>query len=181
MMVTWRCLPFDALLPRTLYALLQLRSEVFVVEQACAFQDLDGADPDCLHLLGEALAPTLPSASGSLPPEGARFALGRPGGETIHPGGAPELLAYTRLVPPGLKYVEASIGRVVTAPITRGTGLGHALMAESIRMLHSLWGVQPIRIGAQAHLQAFYRQHGFEPVGDLYDEDGIPHTEMIRR
>jgi ElaA protein len=151
--VTWRCLPFDALLPRTLYALLQLRSEVFVVEQACSFQDLDGADQASMHLLGE----------------------------RSRPGGEPELLAYTRLVPPGLKYVEASIGRVVTAPITRGTGLGHALMAESIRMLHSLWGVQPIRIGAQAHLQAFYRQHGFESVGDLYDEDGIPHTEMIRR
>jgi len=151
--MTWRCLPFDALLPRTLYALLQLRSAVFVVEQACAFQDLDGADADCMHLLGE----------------------------RVLPDGAPELLAYTRLVPAGLKYPEASIGRVVTAPSTRGTGMGHALMAESIRMLHSLWGVQPIRIGAQAHLQAFYRQHGFEPVGDLYDEDGIPHTEMIRR
>lgn len=151
--MAWRCLPFDALLPRTLYALLQLRSEVFVVEQACAFQDLDGADQASMHLLGERRGPNA----------------------------EPELLAYTRLVPAGLKYAEASIGRVVTAPITRGTGLGHALMAESIRMLHSLWGVQPIRIGAQAHLQAFYRQHGFESVGDLYDEDGIPHTEMIRR
>ena len=180
-MVTWRCLPFDALLPRTLYALLQLRSEVFVVEQACAFQDLDGADPDCLHLLGEALAPTLPSTSGSLPPEGARFALGRPGGETIRPGGAPKLLAYTRLVPAGRKYAEASIGRVVTAPITRGTGLGHALMAESIRVLHSLWGVQPIRIGAQAHLEHFYNAHGFVSDNKPYVEDGIPHIEMVRR
>lgn len=151
--VVWRCLPFDALRPRTLYALLQLRSAVFVVEQACAFQDLDGADSACMHLLGERLSP----------------------------GCAPELLAYTRLVPAGLKYPEASIGRVVTAPATRGTGLGHALMAESVRCLHSLWGVQPIRIGAQAHLQSFYRQHGFEAVGELYDEDGIAHTEMLRR
>jgi len=151
--VAWRCLPFDALLPRTLYALLQLRSAVFVVEQACAFQDLDGADPACMHLLGERLSPA----------------------------NKPELLASARLVPAGLKYPEASIGRVVTAPATRGTGLGHALMAESVRSLHSLWGVQPIRIGAQAHLQHFYRQHGFEAVGDLYDEDGIAHTEMVRR
>lgn len=150
--VVWRCLPFDALRPRTLYALLQLRSAVFVVEQVCAFQDLDGADPACMHLLGERL----------------------------HPGQEPDLLAYTRLVPAGLKYAEASIGRVVTAPATRGTGLGHALMAESVRCLHSLWGVQPIRIGAQAHLQSFYRQHGFEAVGALYDEDGIAHTEMLR-
>lgn len=151
--MAWRCLPFGALLPRTLYALLQLRSAVFVVEQACAFQDLDGADPACMHLLGERQ-----SADNQ-----------------------PELLAYTRLVPAGLKYAEASIGRVVTAPVTRGTGLGHVLVAESIRALHSLWGVQSIRIGAQAHLQHFYQQHGFEAVGDLYDEDGIAHTEMVRR
>ena len=151
--MAWRCLPFGALLPRTLYALLQLRSAVFVVEQACAFQDLDGADLACMHLLGERL----------------------------NPAGERELLAYTRLVPAGLKYTEASIGRVVTAPTTRGTGLGHVLMAESVRTLHSLWGMQPIRIGAQAHLQHFYQQHGFEAVGGLYAEDGIAHTEMIRR
>lgn len=150
--VAWRCLPFDALLPRTLYALLQLRSEVFVVEQSCAFQDLDGADPDCMHLLGE----------------------------RTHLGNESELLAYTRLVPAGLKYAEASIGRVVTAPVTRGTGMGHALMAESIRMLHSLWGVQPIRIGAQAHLERFYNTHGFVSDNKPYIEDGIPHIEMVR-
>jgi len=151
--VAWRCLPFDALLPRTLYALLQLRSAVFVVEQACAFQDLDGADPACMHLLGE----------------------------RARPGRAPELLAYTRLVPAGLKYAEASLGRVVTAPATRGTGLGHALMAESVRTLHSLWGVQPIRIGAQAHLEGFYNAHGFMSDDKPYIEDGIPHMEMFRR
>jgi ElaA protein len=158
--VTWRCLPFDALLPRTLYALLQLRSAVFVVEQTCAFQDLDGADADCMHLLGE---------------------RAQPGGETVPPGGGPELLAYTRLVPAGLKYPEASIGRVVTAPSTRGSGMGHALMAESVRMLHSLWGVQPIRIGAQAHLERFYNAHGFASDDKPYIEDGIPHIEMLRR
>jgi ElaA protein len=150
--VQWRCLPFGALLPHTLYALLRLRAEVFVVEQACAFQDLDGADAECLHLLGE-----------------TRGSAG------------PQLLAYARLVPPGLKYAEASIGRVVTAPSTRGSGLGHALARESVRMLLRLWGEQPIRIGAQAHLQAFYRQHGFEPDGTLYIEDGIDHIPMVRR
>ena len=51
--LTWRCLPFDALHARTLYALLQLRTEVFVVEQTCVFQDMDGADAQCFHLLGE--------------------------------------------------------------------------------------------------------------------------------
>ena len=145
--LTWRCLPFDALHARTLYALLQLRTEVFVVEQNCVFQDMDGADEQCFHLLGE-------SARG--------------------------LEAYARLVPAGLKYTEASIGRVVTLPAARGGGLGHALMSEAVRALVSLWGAQPIRIGAQAHLQAFYGQHGFAPAGPIYIEDGIDHIEMVR-
>lgn len=144
----WRCLPFDALHARTLYALLRLRTAVFVVEQHCVFQDMDGIDPHCLHVLGEQ-------------------------------GGV--LQACARLVPPGRAFAEASIGRVVTEPTARGGGLGHALMHEAVRQLTALWGAQPIRIGAQAHLQPFYRQHGFEPEGDTYIEDGIPHIEMLRR
>ena len=48
----WQCLPFDRLNVHSLYAILQLRAEVFVVEQACVFQDMDGADAACHHLLG---------------------------------------------------------------------------------------------------------------------------------
>ena len=50
--ITWRFLPFSAMNTPELYELLQLRSEVFVLEQACAFQDLDGADTEAMHLLG---------------------------------------------------------------------------------------------------------------------------------
>ncbi len=44
--------PFRQLDPRTLYRILRLRSEVFVVEQACPYNDLDGrdSDPGALHL-----------------------------------------------------------------------------------------------------------------------------------
>jgi ElaA protein len=147
----WRCLPFDALSARTLYRLLALRSQVFVVEQHCVFQDMDSADAKCMHVLAE-----------SHGPEGF------------------ELMAYARLVPAGLKYAEASIGRVVTNPATRGSGIGHVLVRQSVQMLHGLWGAQAIRIGAQAHLQPFYGQHGFEPAGPIYIEDGIDHIEMVR-
>jgi ElaA protein len=149
----WRCLAFAELTSVELYRALQLRAEVFVVEQACAFQDLDGRDPQALHLLGE------------IDVEQGEVAL----------------LAYARLLPSATAFAEASIGRVVTAPVTRGSGLGHRLMRESIAELHRRWGEQPIRIGAQAHLKTFYRQHGFEPQGDGYIEDGIPHLEMLRR
>ena len=145
--IAWRCLPFDALHARTLYALLRLRSAVFVVEQRCLFQDMDGIDPRCLHLLGES---------------------------------AGALMASARLVPPGLGFAEASIGRVAIDPAARGGGLGHVLMRQALHQLERLWGPQPVRIGAQAHLEAFYRQHGFVPDGDPYVEDGIPHIEMLR-
>ena len=149
----WRCLAFADLGVADLYRVLQLRSAVFVVEQTCVFQDMDGRDPACLHLLGAA-----PDA-----------------------GQGGDLLAYARLLPAGLAFPEASIGRVATAPATRGSGLGHALTAQAIAQLQRLWGPQPIRIGAQAHLQAFYRQHGFAPDGEFYIEDGIDHIEMVRR
>lgn len=148
----WRCLPFAALSADTLYRLLRLRSEVFVVEQNCVFLDMDGLDAQCLHVLGE----------------------------VVDQDGTPHLHASTRLVPPGLAFAEASIGRVVTAPAARGGGIGHALMAESVRLLERLWGPQPIRIGAQAHLEAFYNRHGFVSDNKPYVEDGIPHIEMIR-
>ena len=149
---TVRCLPFAAMSADTLYRLLRLRSEVFVVEQRCVFLDMDGLDAQCLHVLFE----------------------------QTDADGAVALRAATRLVPPGAAFAEASIGRVVTAPAARGGGLGHALMAESIRLLEQLWGRQPIRIGAQAHLEAFYNRHGFVSDNKPYVEDGIPHLEMLR-
>ncbi|MCR6721152.1 MAG: GNAT family N-acetyltransferase [Chitinophagaceae bacterium] len=50
--IEWRLRKFDELTTRELYVLLQLRSEVFVVEQQCVFQDMDGKDYDSIHLLG---------------------------------------------------------------------------------------------------------------------------------
>lgn len=182
--VHWRCLPFDALLPASLYALLRLRSEVFVVEQACAFQDLDGLDTACLHVLGEVAQAAHPAPAVHAAP-GVAAPPGRTGAATFAPGAGlcangARLVAGARLVPPGLAFAEASIGRVVTAPQARAQGLGHALMRESLRLLTQLWGPQPVRIGAQAHLQDFYRRHGFVTDSAPYDEDGIAHVEMIR-
>jgi ElaA protein len=145
--ITWRFVPFSALTTLELYELLQLRSEVFVLEQACAFQDLDGADTEAMHLLGE-----------------------RSG----------RLAAYARCFAAGVKFAEASIGRVVTHASARGGGIGHVLMKEAVDRLQAHWGPQPIRIGAQARLEKFYEQHGFVQNGEPYIEDGIPHIEMLR-
>lgn len=153
----WQWTAFADLRNADLYALLQLRSAVFVVEQNCAFQDLDGFDAQAMHLLG--------------------FAAGSSAGSVTQP---PQLLAYARCFPAGVKFAEASIGRVLTAPDARGTGLGHALMARAIQALCTQWGAQPIRIGAQAHLFNFYATHGFVDQGRPYLEDGIAHLEMLR-
>ena len=51
-MLRWETKYFNELSTQELYALLQLRSEVFVVEQDCVYQDLDGKDDKALHVLG---------------------------------------------------------------------------------------------------------------------------------
>jgi ElaA protein len=91
-----------------------------------------------------------------------------------------DLLAYTRLVPPGEIYSEASIGRVVTSPLARQKGLGKELMERSIEAIYNLFGKGPIRIGAQLYLKKFYGSLGFEQVSDTYLEDGIEHIYMVK-
>lgn len=89
------------------------------------------------------------------------------------------LVAYTRIIPPGISYKEASIGRVVTSPRYRGTGAGRELMKQSISKVFSQFGCTVIRIGAQLYLTGFYQSLGFIQTGDEYLEDGIPHIEMV--
>lgn len=146
-MTSWEWLPFDRLTGRQVHDVLALRQRVFVVEQRCAYQDADGADPRCWHGLGTQRG---------------------------------VLVATARLVPPGLKFAEPAIGRVVTAPEVRSQGVGRALMLEAIAQARRLWPGQPIRLGAQRYLEKFYRSLGFVPEGEPYDEDGIPHVEMVR-
>jgi ElaA protein len=146
MTVHWICKKFEELTTQELYAILRLRSEVFVVEQQCVFLDMDNKDQPSMHLMGWV-------------------------------GG--QLLAYTRLVPPGITFPEMSIGRVVTSPQGRKSGLGRELMQQSIKQCHILFGEGPIRIGAQLYLLKFYSSLGFHSSGDVYLEDGIEHVEMI--
>ncbi|MBN8835662.1 MAG: GNAT family N-acetyltransferase [Sphingobacteriia bacterium] len=146
-MLNWTIKKFEELTPFELYALLRLRSEVFVVEQNCVFLDMDNKDQFSHHILGW---------------DGAILA------------------ASTRLIAPGKVYKEMSIGRVVTSPARRNAGYGKALMLFSIDACYRLFGEGPIRIGAQLYLKKFYESLGFIVCGDVYDEDGIDHVEMIR-
>jgi ElaA protein len=94
---------------------------------------------------------------------------------------AGRLVAYLRVVDPGVKYAEPSIGRVVTAPEVRGTGLGRALMREGLLGCARHWPGRPVRISAQARLQRFYIELDFSVASAEYLEDDIPHIEMLWR
>jgi ElaA protein len=143
----WSLKHFDTLSNVELYQILQARLQVFCVEQQCAYQDVDGSDPACWHLV-------------------ARIGT--------------EVAALTRIVPPGLHYPEASIGRVLTTSMARGTGVGRELMQRSIDACYAQFGRTPIKIGAQHYLEAFYQSLGFVTISDVYDEDGIPHVKMLK-
>ena len=157
MSITWRCAPFAELTPREIHDLLQARSAAFVVEQNCVFLDIDGLDPQCWHVVGYAPSP---------------LGVGRGEGRA--------LVATARIVPPGTKFAEPSIGRVVTTSAVRGTGVGRALMQEAIAQAQKLWPRQAIRVAAQEHLEKFYGSLGFVATGSRYVEDGIPHVDMLR-
>ncbi|MFM6925567.1 MAG: GNAT family N-acetyltransferase [Ferruginibacter sp.] len=146
MQLNWIFKKFDELTAAELYSIMQLRNEVFVVEQNCVYQDADDKDQQSMHLCGW---------------DGA------------------ELVAYTRIIPQGISYTEASIGRVVTSPAYRKMGAGRQLMKESISRCYSEFSCTAIKIGAQVYLTAFYQSLGFVPCSGQYLEDGIPHIEMI--
>jgi ElaA protein len=93
--------------------------------------------------------------------------------------GGDGLLAYARIVPPGISYAESSIGRIVTSPKARGQGIGMELVKQGISLLYTLYGRKIIRIGAQLYLKRFYNELGFTQAGDIYLEDGIEHIEMV--
>jgi ElaA protein len=148
-LIRWEFLPYDRLSTDALYDLLVLRQMVFVVEQHCAYCDSDGRDRHAHHLLGRG------------------------------PGG--DLLAYLRVVRPGARFPEPSIGRVVVHPSVRRTGLGKLLVREGLAGCVRLYPGAPIRISAQVYLRRFYEDLGFvaDLARDPYDEDGIPHLEMV--
>jgi ElaA protein len=91
-----------------------------------------------------------------------------------------ELMAFARIVPPGLSYEHPAIGRIVVSPRGRGAGHGIELLRVSIQKLEALYGKVPIRIGAQLYLKRFYESFGFRQSSDVYLEDDIEHIEMTR-
>lgn len=154
MNIEWTWTRFEGLSLQDLYDALQLRARVFILEQV-PYLDPDGYDQRSWHLLGRLAAP-----HGDLP--------------------AGELVLYSRIVDPGLKYTEPSMGRVVSHAAVRRTGLGRVLVGEVLRRSDAVWPGLGNRISAQSHLASLYGEFGFKSVGEVYLEDNIPHIEMAR-
>jgi ElaA protein len=92
-----------------------------------------------------------------------------------------EVLANCRIFDKGIKYPEASIGRVLTTEKARGKNLGKQLIAYAMETIEARFRTGEIRISAQDYLLKFYGEFGFEDTGKKYLEDDIPHTEMLYR
>lgn len=90
-----------------------------------------------------------------------------------------KLVAYARIVPPGVSYKTASIGRVVVDANHRGKKHAYALMEVCIQETLKRYTTDTITISAQLYLKDFYSRTGFKAVGDVYPEDDIPHIKMV--
>lgn len=146
-----RRVAFDSLSLRDLHDLLALRSRVFVVEQASPYPDIDGRDPGALHLIAT-------DASGAV-------------------------VGCARCLDPDEDGPDAPVafGRLAVDPSQRSTGLGRALVAESLAVLAERWPDRDVVIGAQQHLERFYGGFGFVRITESYDDFGIPHIDMRLR
>ena len=144
--LNWEYKHFTALTNKELYAILDLRNKVFVVEQQCVYLDTDQKDLDCWHLCGWQ--------------------------NNV-------LVAYARIIAPGISYEVASIGRVITHLDFRKLGYGKELMTKAIEKTNAQFNVNTIKIGGQLYLEKFYNNLGFQTCSEAYMEDGIPHIEMV--
>ena len=145
----WKIKGFHQLTVDDLYQILSLRSRVFVMEQRCIYQDLDNRDQEATHCM-------------------------------LYSNHYPQtLVAYCRLFGPTEDKPYSSFGRVVVAPEHRREKFGKMLVEKAIQLLHENYPDYSINISAQHYLLDFYAGFGLEAVGDIYQEDDIPHIKMI--
>ena len=140
---------FEQLSADTLYQLIRLRLEVFVVEQNCPYQDLDNKD-------------TLAST------------------RHLYVRNDDRVIAYARCLAPGVRFGQgAAIGRVVVASQCRRQGYARVIVQQAIASCRQQWPDQPVMLSAQVYAMELYRGLGFQATGLPYDEDDIPHQDMI--
>lgn len=134
---------FDELTSAELYEILKLRNAVFIVEQNCAYQDIDGLDETAYHMW-------LEDENG--------------------------IAAYVRLFPPGVRFEDSVIGRVIA--VRRRSGVGSQIVRTAQSAVREVFGTDSVTIEAQVYAREFYEKLGFVQQSGEFDEDGIPHILM---
>lgn len=156
-MIEWQWSTFSSLSNTDIYAILKARQDVFVLEQACLYTDIDNADQEAWHLLGWYIDK----------------------GDVDNK----RLCAYLRVLPPnetlGIAMTgEPSIGRILTVEEFRGQGIGKQLLRRGVESTRKQYPHYSIKVSAQVYLQNFYQGFGFEIISRPYNEDGISHIDM---
>ena len=150
--------PLGQLAALDVHQLYKLRVDVFVHEQRCPYAEIDAtdADPQTVHLLA-------------------------------WDADTHELLGTARVFPAApaddaalSDATGAQIGRFALAPAARGTGLGRELLQAAIDLGERMRPGKPLYLEAQAGLVDYYAGFGFTPVGELFDDEGVPHQPMLR-
>jgi ElaA protein len=152
-MLEWQWKSYAQLSTNELYEIIKFRQQVFIVEHNCIYNDIDDVDKLAWHLIGW----------------------------NVDDPKSPTLCTYLRVIGPGVKCAEVAIGRVLSARQYRGSGMGLAIMTKAIAIIEKEFPYQSIRISAQQYLPHFYAKFDFVRVSEPYDEDGIPHIEMLKK
>ncbi|MGG7144454.1 GNAT family N-acetyltransferase [Clostridium nigeriense] len=141
---------FNELNINEIYEIAKARYEVFACEQEITCEnDFDDKDKECMHL----------------------FAID-------NENGVERVVGYCRLLPPGLSYDDASIGRVLVLKKYRGKGLAKEMMIRAIDEIEKNYKVNNISLSAQCYIKELYKSVGFKEVSAEYEEAGIPHVKM---
>lgn len=144
-MNTYKTITFEALTNTQLYNILRLRSDVFIVEQSAPYDDIDGLDPQALHIC------MLENET---------------------------LIGYARILGPGLKFPEATMGRIVIAPTHRARGLGRQLITHTLSEIRHHYANPAILIEARIDLQPLYTTLGFTTLTAPYDWASVTYVQM---
>lgn len=144
------CKQFTELSIHELYDILNLRNEVFVLEQNCVFVDTDYKDQKAWHLMLYNEDSALLGYT-RLIPEGISYPNYTSIGRVVnHPA-----------------FRNQGVGKLI---MEKSIDMIYELFGKNYS----------IKIGAQLYLEKFYESFGFKRVGDVYDEDGIDHIHMIK-
>ena len=90
-----------------------------------------------------------------------------------------KIVAYARLIPSGITYDTAAIGRVLVLNEYRRKGIASELMKRSIEFIQKELKENKVTLSAQLYAKELYEKVGFKVISDVYEEVDIPHVKMI--